>query len=306
MRKIILALLVLLLASPAMATVTITVVDDGNDDGWVTISYVQDDAAAGKRPRGFGLDVTCTADANICDYDTNGCEPFPIYMGSIEIDSAGNVVNPGSPIAPGGSPGAAGALGDSAVTVEMGSLYDPLVSSNPNQPALSGDLLRLKVNKSCTMLITANTTRVSGGVVLEDGTTPGYLPAPGAGCAVTVVYGGPDWEEWHTVGDPVGWANPEQCHGNADNRGQGMGGVIRVSTWDLEVFAANYGETTLVSVLTSGGDTIPGIDADFAHDGQGIGGGLRVSTNDLAILAEYYGDSSGVPTDCQSCSPVSP
>ena len=304
MRKIILALLVLLLASPAMATVTISVADDGNDDGWVTISYVQDDATAGKRPRGFGLDVTVTADANICDYDTNGCEPFPIYMGSIQVSSAGTVVNPGTPIAPGGSPGAAGDIGDSAVTIEMGSLYDPLVSPNPNQPALSGDLLRLKVNGSCTMLITANTPRVSGGVVLEDATTPGFLPGAGATCSVNVVYGGPDWAEWADprIGSDASWALPRQCHGDADGLEElhpsGKGNVW-VGYDDLEILAGGFFDATGV---------VPA--ADFNHkeelhpSGKGY---VRVGYDDLDVMVGYFFDSPTAPLpDCQECVPTSP
>lgn len=301
MKKIIVALVVLALAVPSMAAVTVTATDDGNNDGWVTISYVQSDGAAGKRPRAFALDLTASA-GEICEVDTSGCEPFGIYMGTIEIDALGNVTNPGSPVAPADDPGAAGPLGSGAVTIEMGSLYDPAAPGG-DQPALTGDLIKVKLNASCTLSVAANTARATGGVVLEDGTTPG---ATLNGTAVAVVYGGPDYAEWHTAGDPVGWAAPEQCHGNADNKGQGIGGSVRVSTWDLEVLVPNYGQSTLVPVTTSNGDTIPGIDADFAHDGQGIGGSLRVSTNDLAILVEYYGDSSGVPADCQSCAPVSP
>ena len=303
MKKIIVALVVLALAVPSMAAVTISAADDGNNDGWVTISYVQSDTSAGKRPRAFALDVTASA-GEICEVDTSGAQPFGVYMGTIVIDGDGIVTDVGSPVAPSGDPGAAGPLGSGAVTLEMGSIYDPCAPGG-DQPAFSGDLIKVKVNTSCNLTIAANAVRAAGGVVLEDGTTPG-AGLPVGPVAVAVVYGGPDSAEWHTAGDPVGWANPEQCHGNADNRGQGIGGSVRVSTWDLEVLVPNYGVNPLVPVTTSGGDTIPGIDADFAHDGQGIGGSLRVSTNDLAVLVEYYGDSSGVPADCQDCSPLDP
>jgi hypothetical protein len=303
MKKIIVALVVLALAVPSMAAVTISATDDGNNDGWVTIGYVQSDTSAGKRPRAFALDLSVSA-GEICEVDTSGCEPFGIYMGTIEIDGEGFVTDYGSPVAPADDPGAAGPLGSGAVTLEMGSLYDPC-APGADQPAFSGTLIKVKLNTSCNLTVAANTARAAGGVVLEDGTTPG-AGLPVGPVAVAVVYGGPDYAEWHTVGDPVGWATADQCHGNADNRGQGFGSAIKVSTWDLEVMVPNYGANPLVAVLTSGGDTVPGINADFAHDGQGFGGALRVSTNDLAVLVEYYGDSSGVPTDCQSCAPVSP
>jgi uncharacterized Zn-binding protein involved in type VI secretion len=304
MRKIILALLVLLLASPAMATVTISIADDGNNDGWVTISYAQDDANVGKRPRGFGLDVTCTNDVNICDYDTTGCEPFPIYMGSIVVNAAGTVVNPGTPIAPGGSPGAAGDLGDSAVTIEMGSLYDPLVMPNPNQPALSGDLLRLKVNGSCTMLVTANAPRVSGGVVLEDGTAPGFLPGPGATTSVTVIYGGPDWEEWAdpNIGNDASWALPRQCHADADGlqelhpSGKGM---VWVGYDDFNILASGFFDEPAV---------VPAADFDHAAETHPSGKGtVRVGYDDLDVMVAYFLDVPAPPDpDCQECEPASP
>jgi len=298
MRKIILMLLVLLLAAPAMAVVTVTATDDGANDGWVTISYVQNDASAGKRPRAFGLDLVASA-GEICEVSTTGCQPFGVYMGTIVINASGTVVNPGTPVAPAAAPGSAGALGTGAITIEMGSLYNPAAPGGL-QPALAGDLIKVKLNKTGILSVLANAARATGGVVLEDGTTPGATLVNGG---VNVVYGGPDYAEWHSasISNNASWGNDNQCHGDIDGLDEKFGfGRIDVGFNDIPLFVAAFTKR----------DTDAGFNpaADLDHAGEKFGfATVRCGFNDIPIFVEYFTDLVGtMPNDCQSCSPVSP
>jgi len=296
MRSIILVLAVLLLAVPSMAAVTVTATDAGNDDGWVTISYVQDDVSAGKLPRAFGLDIVAS-DGEICAVDATGCQPFGVYMGTIVIDAEGVVTNPGTPVAPAGAPGSAGALGTGAVTIEMGSLYDAAAPGG-DQPALSGDLLKVKVNKSCTLSVVANAARATGGVVLEDGTTPGATLNAGA---VNVVYGGPDYAEWNAVGSPASWGNANQCHGDINGADEKYGfKFVSVGFADIPLFTGAF--------LKPIGDAAENLDADLDHAKEKYGFKyVRTGFNDIPVFVEYFLDiNTTMPSDCQSCQPVNP
>ena len=166
MKKIISILVVLVFASSAMAAVTLDVeaVDDCTD-GWVKITY---DSTGGPLPRAFSLKVEVDAGV-IEDVDTSGCEPFNIYMGTIEI--VGDQIqwnDPGyTPVAPGDAPDDPCQLGTEKIVLEMGSLYDMSNPSDPNKPLASGDLIKIKVSDTtATMTVTSNALR--GKVVLED------------------------------------------------------------------------------------------------------------------------------------------
>ncbi len=128
MRKIALTLALLMLATPAMAAVRIIVTDEGN---WIAAIKYQTD---GEKVRASALDVTVSAgtiDA-ISDYKKGESVPgnigygiFPAnFAAQITVDPAtGEVqtwdVNGYTPVAPATDPGAAGALGSGAITLEM-------------------------------------------------------------------------------------------------------------------------------------------------------------------------------------------
>jgi len=166
--KKIMALLVLCLAVPALATVTITAVDQGG--GVVALNYAVSDA---NLVRAFALDVAVTGGAKITQlvagsYKTNGASTaaskgYGIYPGTIDINSTTGVVAAyGSPVAPAADPGAAGALNSAAITLELGSVYQ----GDANKPATSGTLCKLTVDKTTTICVTLNATR--GGIVMEN------------------------------------------------------------------------------------------------------------------------------------------
>ncbi len=174
MKKIIAALVVLAIAAPAMAAVTVSAVDEG--DGVVAIHY----ATTGDPVRAFGLDLTLTGcgDPNFVDVNGTTNADYPIFPGSVTIDMDGNVSDYGTPI---GSvddhPDTKAGLGTDGVTIEMGSLY----ASGDPAPASSGILLKLDVRANGQLGIAENAAR--GGVVMEDGSSPALTLL---GCPVVI------------------------------------------------------------------------------------------------------------------------
>jgi hypothetical protein len=234
MKKMIFALLVLLLAAPAWATTVTIDCNQVGDTNQVEVTYTTD----GTLVRAVGVDITVT-DCNIV-----ACEPamvgectatvkgLGIFPGTIMIDAGGNVTDYGSPVAPQSDlPGdTQPGLGTSGITVEMGSLY-----VDGNAPPTSGLLctltLDLKPNETSTMTIVANVSRAGNGVVLED---PDEVATAALGtCEITIP---PDkcFREglvdccgntitaaqvatWVSLGEPLCWCDACHCRGDANN-----------------------------------------------------------------------------------------
>jgi len=194
-----------LLATPAMAAVTITVTDIGNC--MAEISYT--DTGAPDNVRAFALDVTVDSDANIidcngfmvgeCNSVIRGYGIFPGRFARYITPTSPNWGDPNyTPVAvPADLPGdTQGGLDTGGVTLEMGSLY-----VDANVPDLGPAVLcRLKVDRTCNMTVTVNAGR--GGVVLEDAST------------VTPALPGPT--EVVCEGEPEGCAT---CAGDEDGNG---------------------------------------------------------------------------------------
>ena len=161
MKKIIVTLAVLLLASPAMA-VTITVVP-GPGPNDVTIGFDDDDDA--QRVRAIALDVQ-VADANVVIGDVNCVSAsYNIHPGSISIDAGGTVTDYGT---------CAGAgLDSNTMASEQGSLYEDGVDPYP----VEGDLFIITL-EGCTVVADGNVVvsvsenQLRGGIVMEDPEVP--------------------------------------------------------------------------------------------------------------------------------------
>lgn len=198
MKKMLLVVAVLLMAVPAMATVTITATQ-------VTGSYMvdigYDSTSESQLARAFALDVTVDNGATILDvnqfkvgesneYRVGGTAGYGIFPGTIDINSTTwKVDHYGTPVAPVTDPGALDGLTTAGVTLEMGSLYK---DKDNNAPATIGKLCRIKVSGACNMTINTNATR--GNVVMEDVTTattnlPITFEIVPAGCTVPNVVG---------------------------------------------------------------------------------------------------------------------
>ena len=163
MKKVLFALVALLIASPAMAHVDLVIVDAGG--GVAEVWYYSGGVSAEtSKPRAFALNIT--VDAGSIDA-VDPCELFPIYPGNIDLTDPQNP-NWGSCVAPGSAPDNPGQLGSQAIVVEMGSLYEAEVDPAPEP---NGLLLRVQLGGSCNMSITSEDI-YRGGVVLEDVTQP--------------------------------------------------------------------------------------------------------------------------------------
>ena len=291
MRKMVFALVIVMLTTPAWADIAITATDLGG--GVVAIDYSGTELA-----RAFALDITVDAGtiSAISDFaigdDNNGYGIFPAnFSRYITVDAeSGQVtdwaVNGYTPVADANDPGALGGLYTNGITIEMGSLYDT------EAPDPNGRLCTVTCSESCRLTVTTNATR--GNVVLEDATEAivnleGATEIPIAG---VTTYTGPDIEQWREVGSPECWIssnNPRQCHGDVDGASQGKN-KYWVSTNDLDILIAAWNQP-LESL--SGNQ----ICADFDHLSQGKNK-YRVSTNDLDILISNWQIADGPAADC--------
>jgi hypothetical protein len=294
MRKMFFPVLVVMLATPAWATISITANHLG--DGVVEINYSGTELA-----RAYALDITIDAgviEDVIVDPDKKGDNNggygiFPAnFSRYITVLDTGEVESWNeaeySPVADANDPGALGGLGTSGVTIEMGSLYTTAA------PPLEGTLCKIKVTESCLLTITTNPTR--GNVVLENATEAVVDLSGATDYQVTIgassAYTGAHPEQWEAVGKPDCWVssiNPRQCHGDADGTAQGKQ-QFWVSTNDLDILIAAWNKP--LSELTGNQ-----ICADFDHMPQGKQS-FRVSTNDLDILIANWNKASSPAADC--------
>jgi hypothetical protein len=298
MRKMIFALVVVMVAAPVCADIAITVTDQGGLQA--SIDYSGTELA-----RAFALDVivdTGTIDAvsgfAVGD-DNGGYGIFPAnFSRYITVDATTGEVSDWTdqnytPVAEAGDPGALGGLGTNGVTLELGSLYET------QAPGLRGTLCVLTVSEDCNMTVTTNATR--GNVVLEDGSqaTVDLTRATDALSGQVYYCCGPDLlREWLDVGSPDCWVaaiNPRQCKGDADGVSQGKK-KFWVSTNDLDVLIGAWNKPFAdIDGQEVGG--VPLICADFDHQAQGKKK-FRVSTNDLDILVANWQIADGPPPDC--------
>jgi len=160
MKKIILIMALLLIAAPAMATVTITC--SGDDEGVVTVSYT----ATGNDVRAFALDVNAV-DANITSITRLDPNYF-VHPGSTRLkDPNATIQNAGQINCASSFAGTLPGLGTSGVTTEQASLYIGAADSPGGAgTGSSGDLFSFVVDANCTVQIRENAIR--GGVVMEN------------------------------------------------------------------------------------------------------------------------------------------
>jgi len=308
MRKIVLTLALLMLATPALADVKIIVEDESN-----LIAAIKYQTTAGEHVRAFALDVSVSAgtiDA-VSDYIKGESVPgnigygiFPAnFAAYITVDATtGEVetwdVNGYTPVAPATDPGAAGALGSNAITLEMGALYSPPEDSSPNAPPTSGTLCKIKVSGDTKVTVKQNDTR--GGVVLTDpAVTPTVDTTQATAVEIKAVVDcfpttNSQYNDWVLLGKPDCWcAKPKgsgyQCDGDADGKTQGIP-KYRIYTDDLNILVANWSKKADDPTLNPC--------ADIDHKSQGIPK-YRVYTNDLNILvANWSKKDAALAGDC--------
>jgi hypothetical protein len=279
MKKICLVAAILMLATTAEAVVNITCTPGtGADCNQVTVSY----AVSGEPNKisGLGLDITVDSGAKIVSVSNLNAK-YNIYPGSIVI-TGGLITDYGTPVADPNFPGTLGGLGTGGITIEMGALYYPTGDNSPNAPPFSGDLLKFRVDKNCTVTVAENAIR--GGVVL---TNPNLNPTVNAtGCIVNCgvtdcLIGGlaslTEKAEWDAWGKPDCWCYARQCRGDINGK---KTGPYWVQLLDLQALSAAFNKMDVPLAA------IPnGICADVNHKKTGP---YRVQLLDLQALSSYF------------------
>jgi hypothetical protein len=206
MKKLILVLVVLALAAPALAGDPTVKAAQVGDTNVVVITYDVNETPDGNLFRAFALTISVTAGTIGTPYDVD--PNYYIYPGSIVING-GDVSDYGTPVA---------AQTSSSVTLEMGSLYasnDPC--GHTTAPPKSGVVCRVIVSDTSTVELEVDSTR--GGVVMED--TEGTFN-------VQTINGDVEL-------GPVCWGYTYQCRGDIDNIGSNC------DIDDFFLFAASFG-----------------------------------------------------------------
>jgi len=307
MKKIILVVAMLMLAAPAMATVTITAVDEGS--GVVAIKYSSDSGLV----RAFGLDITADSSTyappagalitTISDYNVGECnsvtQGYGIFMSNIQIDENGKVTDYSHPVADPCGPGSPlGGLNTPGITIEMGSLYE-----DANTPPASGTLCKVTVDRDCQLSVAANTA--CGGVAMENATAASLnLSAfPINVDDVTGFDAGhsayAEFVEW---GMPDCWLYKYHCWGDADGKGVPKGlfnDAYRVSASDMTVLLQGWKKA-------DGSGTNPQDPAfDICGDvtRTGVAQGLfnvahRVGSADMTVLLQNWKDNTNLTATC--------
>jgi len=316
MKKYMLMLAVALIASPAWATVTVSVVPTG--PGTANITY--DVSGEPNNVAAFAIDVTVDGGAVITDVNdfhrgvsVAGDAGYGIFPANfdryITVGANGDVTDwtPAgyTPVADGNDKGAEGGLGTSGITLELGALY----KGGPNAPDASGVLCSITVDAGCTATPAANAIR--GGVVLEGAGAPsnvvfvpGDIAPPGGGDCLTPDAAG--YADWVAFGKPRCWCSKTQCYGDADGvkEGSPITGYKRVFIGDLNLLIAAW--SVLEPPKGPGIASVEnGICADFAHNQEGspITGYKRVFISDLNLLIANWSvleppKGAGIPKDC--------
>jgi hypothetical protein len=294
MRKMILALVVVLITTPAWAAVEIKLIHEGG--GVVAVEY--DATGETELVRAFALDISVSGGTitDVTDYavgdDNGGYGIFPAnFSRFITVDGqTGEVADWGvagyTPVADANDTGAAGGLGSSAITIEMGSLYDTMA------PGTSGLLCKVVTEgaEGATMSATANAVR--GGIVLEDATQATMAPDPATveipgGCQVPA----DQQADFVALGSPECWCEPYQCDGDTDGVTSGFPTNFRVFTGDLAILIDNWQKRATDATLNPC--------ADIDHKSSGFPTNFRVFTGDLAVLIENWQKRDAqLPGDC--------
>lgn len=319
MKKVMLMLAVALLASPALAGVTISVVDQDGDGPGLTADVIYAVTGEPNNVAAIALDISVDGGATIdavgdfhVGVSTAAAPGYGIFPANfdrhITVNGAGDVDDwsPAgyTPVADAADKGAAGALGTAAITVELGALY----KGDGNAPADTGVLCTITASAPCMVTLAENAIR--GGIVLEGAGAPTSVALPGgeikaAGEVDCLPSDHPDYATWVAMGKPECWCYQTQCHGDADGEQEGsfITGFFRVHFNDLDLLinAWNVKEPTKGPGLAGQ----PGICADFDHQQEGsfITGFFRVHFLDLDLLINNWSvkeptKGPGIPKDC--------
>jgi hypothetical protein len=291
--KRMMAILVLVVAVPAMAVVNFTVTGTTDGSGLVTISYVATD---GDLPRGVALRVGLSDGAVVDTTTAAVVDPmFNTFIDWAYSNPQNFQVGQGNPLA---NPIAAGVLAGNAsdFSISMGVLDQ--TGKQLAGPATSANLITLKLIKGTadqtTVTVSGDTLRgpasgVVGSVLTSNLTQTGIVKFGTPPLCVKDT--APFYNDWVAFGKPNCWCYARNCKGDADGLKQGSAvtGYWFVGTNDLNILVAAW--QVKEAPKGPGIATIAnGICADFARDKQGsaVTGYWRVGTNDLNKLVASW------------------
>jgi hypothetical protein len=308
MRKTVVTLAILLLATPALAAVRIIVEDQGGLTA--AIKYETD----GDKVRAFALDITVTGGATIDDISgyikgesTEAAPGFGIFPANFSRHITVNAdtgevddwdVAEYTPVADAADPGALGGLGTDGITVEMGGLWYPPDDGSVNAPGNAGTLCLITLSDEGNVSADENVTR--GGVVLTD---PSVTPTVDLSAATDVLIAAvtdcfpssySTYNDWVAMNKPACWCAPPdgsgyQCDGDVDGATETFF-KYRVYGNDLNAVVANWKKKI----------DDPDLDpcADIDHKSETFFK-YRVYGNDLAtVVANWKKKDADLPGDC--------
>lgn len=309
MKKVVCLIAVLALTAGVYAqNVTITAAVDGDT---ITLGYDATGSAA--MPVGFSFIVdagtaslAAAGDVGLADsffdvfIDFASDDPAAYQAGVIaEGQEATGIWSVAHPIAKADGAGAA-AFPATVFAVSAAEL------ANVAGIQATGTICTLKMTGTGTVCFSEDTLR--GGVVDATGAAmavtfdPECVNVPGG--EVPCFVGQPQEAYWVSVGSPECWCWPRQCHGDADDFGQGKSPYAPVASYDLDVLKVAYGKTTAQLLadptITVGGHAVAKACADFTRSIHGKAPNQApVASPDLDILKSYYGKTTSlVPGDC--------
>jgi hypothetical protein len=279
MRKIIFALVLLMLAAPASAEVLITTAQVGAEPN-VIVSFVNSE---GQHVRAFALDIVVESSQDpelVISAVECLSDDYYVYPGSIQITD-NEVTNEGSCLCDDSYDDTLPGLDSNGVTIEMASLYSVNDVDHNVPPADSGDLVKLTLSgcgTDVTITVTANELR--GKVVMEDASLEDPNAPGGAAVLAACTCISPDdqplYDNWVAAGEPNCWCPEHECHGLGDTDGD-----CDVDTGDITVLLAGW------AVYMNG------VCGDTDRDGD-------VDTGDVTNALNGWNDG------CGACTPVAP
>lgn len=260
--KKLMCLMVALLVAPAMATITVEIVDNGDCTADIVVTADGTDVDAnGSLLAGIALDLSVDNGAEILSVvaakegESTAADPgYGIFMGTITFIVVGEdtqIDDAGSCVAPSTAPDNPGTLPGPLCTVEFGCLYN--VNVVADAPLAITTLATVTVDGGCTLTAVLDDAR--GQYALIGGGAPSGVAFVGGAIAACVsgdcYEGQPDRQEWLDVGEPLSWCDPYQCYGDVNNQEEIVGWVpvpppngtdiyASVGPTDLSLFLSAY------------------------------------------------------------------
>jgi hypothetical protein len=288
--KRMMAILVLVVAVPAMAVVNFTATDAGS--GKLTIAYTTTD---GDLPRGVAIRVGLSDGAVVDTTAAVVVDPaFNAFIDWAYSNPLNYQVGNGNPLA---LATAAGALTADAsdFSISMGVLDQ--TGAQKAGPA-SATLITIQLKKGTadqtTVTLTGDTLRgpASGvvGSVLTSNLPQTVVVKFVSDCIKSTASFYADWVAW---GKPACWCFERQCRGDINGKNDGVAVKYWVSGTDLTLFKAAYAKSDADLKLVSGG-----ICSDLNHKADGVAVKYRASGTDLGIFKLYYAKAVGSVPVC--------